>query len=132
MECSSRTRPSTRAQGLARFGTRLERADPVYGRRHLLRPRQAQLPRVPLEVAQGVEASLGYGGQSLLYDLLHAPALARRGEPPDGAGGLGPAPPQGYGGRPDAASFGVACLPGAERGAGGGIFGDRGGARRRV
>src|SRR5215208_163545 len=165
MEWSSRTRPSTRAQGLARFGTRLERADPVYGRRHLLRPRQAQLPRVPLEVAQGVEASLGYGGQSLLYDLLHAPALARSGEPPDGAGyrlrlaglgellevgevhalpaeldgteapgagGLAPAAPQVYGGGLDAASFGLACLPVSERGAGREILDDLAGARRRV
>src|ERR671912_2337109 len=72
--------------GSAGLGARLERADPVYRRRQLLRPRQAQLPRVPIEVAQRIETSLRYGRQRLLDDLPQAAALARSSELPDEAG----------------------------------------------
>src|SRR5215217_7854798 len=70
----------TLIRGSADLRACLERAGPVYSRRHLVRPRQAQLPGMPPEVAQRIETLLRYGVQRLLDYILHAAALARGGE----------------------------------------------------
>src|SRR5918995_7514731 len=70
----------TLIRGSAILRVRLESANTVYSRRHLVRPRQAQLPGMPPEVAQRIEAVLHYGVQRLLDHLLHAAALACCGE----------------------------------------------------
>ena len=63
----------------------MQRADPAYRRRQILRPRQAQLPGMTFETAQRVEPSRRYISQRVLDDFLHATALARISEPPDEA-----------------------------------------------
>src|SRR5215210_3133953 len=70
----------TLIRGSAGLRARLKRADPVYRRRHLVRPGQTQLPGMPPEVAQRIETVLHYGVQRLLDYLLHAAALARSGK----------------------------------------------------